>query len=138
MRIFGSIQPKSEISSLLHLISTIMPVERTYSEQITKHFLVSQNLHWLYRKKLKKKFTNTISFKNWKAISQIRMITFSITYQYHLISPSRHTTVPLLGSILFANSDRAVLVSGISDKDRWGIMENSNVLFRWSFVGVLS
>ncbi len=30
--------------------------------------------------------------------------TFSITYQYHLVSPSQHSTAELLGSILFANS----------------------------------
>ncbi len=34
------------------------------------------------------------------------MITFLITYRYHLVSPSRHTTVALLGSILFANRRR--------------------------------
>ncbi len=40
MRIFGSIQPKSEISPLLHtqLISAIMLKVRTYSAQITNIF----------------------------------------------------------------------------------------------------
>ncbi len=90
-----------------------------YSEQITYHFLVSQNLHWLYRK------LNYLDFiLLWRSYNSENVIKFSIAPGESYSSCSSHPSLHSFTIIFFCS---AVFKTSRADMDWYLERSGSNV-----------